>query len=630
MQPSSAGLALPVEVEVDANYDGTEALARVQTRRQGGVVLDGTMRVKVPVSALLDGADQRKSGFWEGSGSARLMSFPLASFPALAELQMAGLASGTLDFSGMGRDPEVKAELDLADVRVDRATFPRGKVVGRISRGGALISAKLDQAEGGASASASARVRWNSPFFPVLDEGAPVDLFAEARDLRAALLYPLLLRGVFAYFDGRVSGTLHLHDEPQGGKRVQTADGSFELREGSFQIPAIGQELQRASAAIIVQKNGEVLVNDVSADATSGRVTGSANLVLDGFRFARGEATVRVNKNEAIPLTLEGVSLGEAWGTLMLRAAMAGERTVNVDVDVPLFRTDIPESSSRDLQPLGNNTKIKTGMRISNGELVPLLVGPPQERRSEDALNWHLTFHLGQQVSLRRGSTMELLLGGSPVVDITDSAHVSGQIEFRGGKVEVFGKRFEVEYGTARFDRDDPGNPDVSVNARWDAPDGTRIYATFVGPLRTGVLSLHSEPVRPQNEVLSILLLGSSDSSEAAQSSALRQGSAQTAGAVLAGGAVTTSLNRVLSSVTPFDITTRVTTNAQGAQPEVAVQITPGVTAQVSYRTSPPNPAENPDRVLVTLDWRFRRNWSVVTTFGMATSVLDLIWQYRY
>jgi hypothetical protein len=102
------------------------------------------------------------------------------------------------------------------------------------------------------------------------------------------------------------------------------------------------------------------------------------------------------------------------------------------------------------------------------------------------------------------------------------------------------------------------------------------------------------------------------------------------AGAVIAGGAAATGVNRVLSSVTPLAITTRVTNEAQNPTPEVALQLSPKLSAEISYRTRKPRFGENPDRALVTLDWRFRRNWSVATTFGAQSSVVDLIWQYRY
>jgi translocation and assembly module TamB len=325
--------------------------------------------------------------------------------------------------------------------------------------------------------------------------------------------------------------------------------------------------------------------------------------------------------------------LGEAWGTVLVHASKSDEHTVKLDLDVPTFHTDMPESSSRAVQALGDHPDITVGVRVPLGELTPVLIGPPREKREDDALAWHLNFYLGQDVKLRRGSTMEIAMTGQPVVDLTDQAYVSGFVNFESGRAEVFGKRFEIEHGTAKFEGDEPGNPNVSVTARWDAPDGTRIFADFVGPLRTGVLTLRSEPARSQSEILAILIFGAGDNGNPGPgpSQPLQNNGTATAGAVLAGGAVTTSVNRVLSSVTPLDITTRVTSDAQSPTPEVAIQISPKVTAQASYRTGALNPAQRQDRLQLTLDWRFRRNWSIATTVGDAgTSILDLIWKYRY
>jgi translocation and assembly module TamB len=314
---------------------------------------------------------------------------------------------------------------------------------------------------------------------------------------------------------------------------------------------------------------------------------------------------------------------------------MTNEHTVKLDVDVPVFHADMPESSSRDLQSLAENAEIEVGVRPGGEKLVPVLLAAPEEERSEDALAWQVTFHLGQEVILRRGSMMQLTLGGEPVVTLTDHARVTGEVDLRSGTVEVFGKRFEIEHGTAQFQGDEPSNPNVAVTARWEAPDGTRIFVDYVGPLRTGVLSLRSEPARSQSEVAELLLTGTTEDSVAfapAGSTYRQQAAASgTAGIVLAGGAVTTNINRVLASVTPLDITTRVTTDAQSPMPEVAVRISPRVTAQVSYRTRAPLQFEKQDRTLVTLDWRFRRNWSIATTIGdKGGSVLDLVWKYRY
>jgi translocation and assembly module TamB len=654
VDPSNAGLGLPVDVDAQARYDGEKALARLRASRPEGVVFDASTQIDARLekvfaaisspppaaesddeTAPAERADARRSRgdpWWEATGRARLYQFPLASVPLLSENVIGGFASGMLTFRSLNRDPQIDAEIEATNLALDAAIFPAATAHLRVAKDRVVVSAKLDQKVGGASATAAGRVEWNSPLIPELDKKEPVDLFVEARDLRAAALYPFLLRDIFSHFDGRLNGTMHLR---QGGAAADFIDGAFDLQDGSMLVPEIGQEFRKASAHIAVVKRGEIEISNVSANGVSGRLTASGKMLLKGLRFENAEGEVRIAQREAIPLTLEGVSVGDAWGTLMLHAKMANDHTVKLDVDVPVFHADMPESSSRDVQGLAENPEIQVGVRRDGQQLVPVLLAAPEETRAEDALAWQVTFYLGQDVALRRGSMMQLVLGGQPVVTLTDKARVNGEIELRSGTVEVFGKRFEIEHGTAQFEGDEPGNPNVAVTARWDAPDGTHIYADYVGPLRTGRLSMRSEPVRSQSDVVAMLLFGTSDDSvtlPAAGSTYWQQRNASaTAGTVLAGGAVSTNINRVLASVTPLDVTTRVTSDAQSPMPEVAVRLSPRVTAMVSYRTRVPMQFEKQDRMLVTLDWRFRRNWSIATTIGdRGGSVVDMIWKYRY
>jgi len=653
VEATNAGFGLPVDVDAHARYDGVRALARLRASRPEGVVFDAMTQIDARLEKLMaaisskepetsdsgdaavaEDGERRRSvdPWWEATGRARLYRFPLASVPALSENVVGGFASGMLTFRGLNRDPQVEAEVDATNLTLDAATFPTATAHLRVAKGRVVASAKLDQTAGGASATAAGSVLWASPILPALDKKESLDLFVEARDLRAAALYPLFLRGLFSHFDGRLNGTMHVRHGGEGREAVDSIAGAFEFQDGRLLIPEIGQEFRKATAHLAITKRGQVDITNVSANGVSGKLTASGKMWLKGFAFEKAEGEVRIAQKEAVPLTLEGVSVGDAWGTLMLHAKMANSRTVKLDIDVPVFHADLPESSSRDLQGLSDNPEIQVGVRRPGGELVPVLLAPPEEKRDDDALAWQVTFYLGQDVILKRGSMMKLTLGGEPAVHLTDKAHVTGTVEFRSGTVEVFGKRFEIEHGQAEFEGDDPGNPNVAVTARWDAPEGTRIFADFVGPLRTGQLSLRSEPARSRNEVVALLLYGGTDESSIRPGQAYRQRAhAETAGTVLAGGAVSTSVNRVLASVTPLDITTRVTSDTRSPMPEVAVRLSPRVTAQVSYRTRPPLATERTDRVLVTLDWRFLRNWSIATTMGdKRAMVLDLIWKYRY
>jgi hypothetical protein len=55
------------------------------------------------------------------------------------------------------------------------------------------------------------------------------------------------------------------------------------------------------------------------------------------------------------------------------------------------------------------------------------------------------------------------------------------------------------------------------------------------------------------------------------------------------------------------------------------------ISVQIGYVLGTPAPGTNPDRTWLTLDYRFKRNWSMETTFGnQGSSIVDFLWQYRY
>jgi translocation and assembly module TamB len=206
---------------------------------------------------------------------------------------------------------------------------------------------------------------------------------------------------------------------------------------------------------------------------------------------------------------------------------------------------------------------------------------------------------------------------------------MTGQIVIRGGFLEVQGKKFEIEKGTITF-VGDANNPILIVTAGWTAPDGTQVYADFVGPLETGKVTLRSEPSLPRNEILSLIVFGTQGGN---QSPPPGQGPSGTTRAVgLGGGIATQGLNRAMDDLTGLDVTARVdTTDSANPRPELEFQLAKNISLQIGYVLGVPPPGENPDKTLLTLDWRFFKNLSVETTVGdRGSSILDLIWRKRY
>lgn len=451
-----------------------------------------------------------------------------------------------------------------------------------------------------------------------------------ANAFRLAPFQPLVSQ-VFTQLDGLLDGSFRVHQEPgkEGAKR--RLEGLAEVREGLVQLPEIGQELHHATAHIEADGGSTIHVKDISAQGVTGRLTADLEIVHDNLAFQSLTSTIEIAERERLPLTLEGVSFGDAWGKVHVHMREGkddgGLKATIVDVEIPRLHIDLPESSTRNVQGLGDNPRVAIGTRGHDGEFLPILLGPKKEARDDS--RWLVHFRLGE-LTLRRGTLLQLGVTGAPRMAVTDRAYASGDLWLTGGTVEVFGKRFEIVHGNIRFHpATEPSNPWVAISASWDAPDATRVYADYVGPVKTGTLTLRSEPARTPSEILSLVLMGSIATDLEAGSQQSETGSAA---AGVGTSLATLGLNRVLSGVTGTSITTRVdTTVAQNPRPEVAIRLSDSVTAEVAYSTGLPAPGQNPDRVLVTLGWHFRQRWSLSTTVGdKGSSIVDVIWQYRY
>jgi translocation-and-assembly-module (TAM) inner membrane subunit TamB-like protein len=152
--------------------------------------------------------------------------------------------------------------------------------------------------------------------------------------------------------------------------------------------------------------------------------------------------------------------------------------------------------------------------------------------------------------------------------------------------------------------------------------------ANFVGPLKTGKVTLTSEPKLPQQEIVQLLLFGSADGQQAQTPS----GSSEDSAVGAAGGEAAQPLNHALGQLGLGAVTTNVdTTDSANPKPEVEIQIARALSIQLAIVLGQPLPGVNPDTVLLSLDWRFVKKWTLSSTLGDAgTTIFDLLWQKRY
>jgi autotransporter translocation and assembly factor TamB len=153
------------------------------------------------------------------------------------------------------------------------------------------------------------------------------------------------------------------------------------------------------------------------------------------------------------------------------------------------------------------------------------------------------------------------------------------------------------------------------------------VYAEASGTASKLKVTLRSEPPLTKDQILSLLLTGSADGSLGGTSGG-GSNAATAVGAV--GGVATQGLNKALHNISDLDVSTRIDTSTGTARPELVVQLSAKVSAQLT-RALGQTPGQPPDMTFLTLDFLIHRNWSLSTLAGdRGASGIDLVWRKRY
>jgi translocation and assembly module TamB len=645
--PSDAKtVALPLDFALSARYDGAAGDVVLAGSRRGATLLRATGTFAARAPDIVDGFATGDIP-WTASADARLDKVPLRNVQMLDDRQVQGTVSGDITIANLHEDAHAKAALSFDGLQVGDATC-RSAVVTASADGKAFdASLQIDDSNGGhLRAGAHSGLHWGRALIPAVDVAEAANASLAAQRFRAALLMPFVT-GSFTELDGTLDGDARIAIDPSRG--TVTPEGSVRLKDGAFELTSMGGEFHGVAASLVLSPDGVVRLENAVAYGTSGQVQASATARLSGMSWTAARATVQMPRTDPIPLVFDGVLLGQLDGRfdVALTRTPAG---MDVDLQVPSMHVALPTgAASRDVQTLGGIDGVSTGMDRS-GEFVdvPLDGAMPQAAASGAApFTTRIALRLGNDVQVARGTDLDVHLSGQPSITIGSEVRVTGQIRLTRGTIDVKGKDFSIQQGTVTFTGDEPSNPQVVLTAGWSAPDGTVIYADFVGPLKTGRVTLRSEPMRPQNEILALLLFGtvegSPDSSQGAtdvnvQASGGNNNQSAVVGAQ-AGGAVATApinqalggLNRTLDRLgLTGGVSTKIDTSTANPRPEVEIQIARDISLQVGYVLGVP-PVTNPDTTLVTLNWNFLRKWSLEGTVGDAGSaILDVVWQHRY
>lgn len=627
---TSARISLPINADLACAYtNGRADVTLTAESPNRGEVLEADAQIEGRLSDLVA---RRGDAAWRADARAHMERFPLGAVGVLEDRQVHGELSGDVVLKGLHQDASLAVDLGVARMQIGEVPYKEGQIHGSVGGHVIDLTARVDHTDGSASAQMHAGVVWGAALWPSLDASQPLDLSLVAKELRAETLLPFA-HETLAELEGRIDGKAHMSFDPKEGK--PELDGKVTLQHGKFELSSALGEFHDASATVVLTPDGVATLENASASGVTGKVEMSASARMNGLSLGAARANIEIPSKAPIPVTVEGAPLGTIDGTIRVAEdPMADGRGMKIGVEIPKLHVRLPDSGSRNVQSLGEIDAARIEAR-HGADVVSVPLGPPSEPkvRAADAKRIEITAHLGDDVEVRRGTDLKVGLTGQPTITITDTAHVSGQLRLeKGGTLEVQGKSFEIENGTVSFVGDDPGNPQVVVTAGWNAPEGTRIYADYIGPLKTGKVTFRSEPSLAQSDIIALLLFGTTEGSSAVAQGSSGNASSANSAAGLAGGVAAQPINHALDQFGLHRVSAKVDTSlASNPKPEVELQVAKAISLQLAYVLGTPPPGTNPDTTLLTLNWRFLKSWSLGTTVGNAgTSIVDMIWQRRY
>ncbi len=624
------GPKLATDVAAELRYDGALAELTVTGSTAGGGRADVEAKLRARVKDLFEGKTF-DSADWTAEAKVVLAAFPLQVIPALQAQRVRGEANGHVELLDLHKNARVEAAFTTKDLKVARASFPKFTVTASAKGDAAEAKVHVEQTDGHADLVAKAGIDWGAKWLPALRSDRPVDATLVAKSFRAAALSPFV-GSQLTDLDGRIDADAKV-TAGADGKNVKMG-GYVAFSEGSFAIPAMGQEYRAASARVTLENGGTLRLSDARVTDPSGTFYASGAAHLRDLEFLGAEATVSARKTAPGDLTIQGQSMGDVWGEWRAKVVRnPGTGEIAIAIDTPSTHATLSESSGRSLQALEAPANIRVGM-YEDGEFRMLARTATDLRVAAPAATTTSTLrikvHFGDDVELRRGPIFQVRFKGDLTIVVAQKVSIEGQLVITGGRVDLQGKKFDFERGTVTFGGEEFTNPIIVATAGWTAGDKTRVYADFVGPVKTGKVTLRSEPALSQNQIFSLILFGTPDGMNG-PSPGQKPNAATQAATTVGGGAIAQGLDKAAFDVTGIETQTRIdTTNANNPRPELEVMIARDISLQFAHVLGTP-PLSEPDLNLGTVRWRFAPNWTLSGTFGdRGKASVDAVWNHLY
>ncbi|MBZ4416280.1 translocation/assembly module TamB domain-containing protein [Myxococcus sp. RHST-1-4] len=488
---------------------------------------------------------------------------------------------------------------------------------------------------------------------------APLEVALKARNFDPSFLSGAteMVRtlGGLVQADANLAGTLG----------APTFQGTLAWKDGRLGLMGLGEyrDIQLGLEAT----RETIALRTLSAKAGNGSLRLEAPLTA--VRTRDGEYELSSPQGAEHPLVTTDFPIiydDQLLALVSLRGKVEGtlsERLVNLrNVSIPQATIVLPELKRKDLQPLErpddvvlvrNGVPVERRRRKQQQQPSPAAPEPTASVPTRTATDGSGTEARPDEAAVEgdeeeppraywinvnaprnlwvKGTDVNVELGLSEDfrVEYSDVARMFGEVRVLRGRVDVLGRRFDVQRDSQVRFTGPPAVPYINVTAehRNESAQVT-VYVTIRGQGRDITLKPTSEPPLPESEIYTLLATGRRTLERG--SGASMTASAQAASVV--GSLVANEARKALSEKLPLDVLSIEAgeSGIAGAKLEVGTYVTDKIYVGYTGRVGA-NLQQGENANAVRFEYQFGPRWSLEGQYGDARSGgLDLIWSNEY
>lgn len=619
LEQVGSGRIKPIDAQVsfEAGRDTTQV--KVSAKRPNARLADVTATAWAPLETV---ADPEKLAGIRFSGTGAVGPFTLGDVlnPNPDETQPRGSVKADLELEGTLAGPKARVRGQLEEVAFGKVALGKANLAYDYEQALSKLAVTLFTGSGRLQARGALTLDLSQPaVLKGLDwKNAPVALEVKSDGLDLAFL-----SGAHESVP-RVEGRLDMNANVKGTLGLPQLAGSVELTKGRVAAAGFGEyrELELKATG----RDDAVKLEKLFAKAGAGWAS------LHGGATKRGESWV---------LHLEGDSQSFPIVTDDQLKASASIEGVKIDglltadlidireVRVPRAVIELPEVKGKELQDLERPESIvlvRNGVPVTSKGKKKLAAakGEPAPEQKAPARTIRIAVQAEKNIWVK-GSDVNVEIGLSDPfrIEIAEQAQLSGEVRVKRGRLDVIGRRFDLD--PASFVRFAGLATRANVNVvatHENEREGVTVFATVTGQLPQFNIRLTSNPPLSDSDIFALLATGRRTLKQGGSAAITNDQVASVLGSLAA-----SQLKSTLGKKLPLDVLSIETGSAglKGSRVEGGKYLNDDIYVGVEARVGADR-YKGENSVAARIEYQFVPHWTAEAYGGDAAYGADLVW----